>query len=82
MSARSDAWYAIPENQERRKKNMRAYAAALVQLGQRYPDERCRAYRRAQPGRSPFAAQQRSYAAVREAHKVEFRELLTRLREA
>jgi hypothetical protein len=84
MSERSAAWYAVPANREKRTKNMRAYQAALVELGQEYPVERRRAYSRAlavQPSRHAYA-QQRAYAQVRDAHKDEFRQILARLREA
>jgi hypothetical protein len=82
VSTRSAAWYAIPENQARRQKNMRLYVAAMVQLGQRYPDERRQAYRRALGGQPAGKALQQSYAFIRDAHKDEFRTILARLREA
>lgn len=81
MSARSDAWYAIPENQEKRQRNMRLYQAAQVQLSRRYPEERGRIYRQQlQGGASQPRSMQRAYASVRASHPAEFREILDGLR--
>lgn len=83
VSAKSDAWYAVPENRERRKRNMVSYAAAMTRLAARYPDERRKAYaRQRQRGDGHFLAFQRAYGTVRDAHPAEFRELLAELRAA
>jgi hypothetical protein len=83
VSARSDAWYAVPENRERRIKNMCAYMAAMVQLANRYPAEQAPVYRQARAdGRSFAVSKQLAYAAVRDQHKAEFRQVLAGLREA
>ena len=83
MSARSDAWYAVPQNQEKRKRNMRVYQLALTELGQRHGTQRRRAYQleRAAGAGGPSAAS-RARAVVRDAHPAEFREILARLRGA
>lgn len=73
MSDRSAAWYAVPGNAERRKRRMRAYGAALVELANRYPAERRREYDAArQRGESFTNAQASAMRAVRDAHKDEF----------
>lgn len=83
MSARSDAWYADPENREKRKANMLSYSSALVELGRRYPAHRRRVYRReVKVGRPAMPAYQRALAEVRNAHRAEFRMILDALREA
>lgn len=76
MSSRSNAWYQVPANRERRKARMRAYGQALVCLGQQYPDERVAEYRAGvADGLGPTAAQDRAGKRLREAHPDEFRQI-------
>lgn len=76
MSDRSSAWYANPENAERRKARMRAYGKALVALGKQFPEERSREYRAGvEDGLTPTQAQARAGKTLRAAHKAEFKRL-------
>jgi hypothetical protein len=83
VSARSDAWYAVSENRERRLKSVQAYSATLTEIGQRYYAERRIAYLAARrAGLGHTSAQSRAKAVVRDAHHDEFTAVLAEKRRA
>ena len=75
------AWYADPANGGPRREKMRAYSAAMTELGHRYPEQRLAAYQaNRQQGKASHAAHQLALAAVRDSHKGEFAAALASLR--
>jgi hypothetical protein len=76
VSDRSDAWYAVPENRERRKARMRAYVQASFALGRMFPGERKANYPQARDaGKASGPAQTMAMSQLRAAHPTEFRTL-------
>lgn len=73
MSARSQEWYSVEANAEKRRARMRRYQAALTELGTRYVQQRQTAYQLARAAGFSFSgAQSTAYRIVRDLHRAEF----------